>query len=270
VDDHYQVYVNRVIRMTLPESYRSQIPFIQESAKFQPTVSGTRVAMPFPGYTVVTPTGPEDELNTAFYEQLKQYQQQIVETLGESLFVPVPPDSFHLTLADLIWSDAFNYAVKDPEFEPRLHDCIRQTFSEVQSDTYFPDGLRWQVLGLTVMPRAIAICLAPKDESFYLPIVNVRRAIYQNSDLIALGIEQQYHFTAHVTLGYFGSVSDYLEAVDKADPAGPEQLSQMLSNLNQIWLDGTTHEFGIQRAELRKFDDMTRFYRKPDWPVLQF
>jgi len=44
-----------------------------------------------------------------------------------------------------------------------------------------------------------------------------------------------------------------------------------LSQLNDHWLDHTPLQpLWIQRAELRKFDDMIQYYRKDDWPAVQF
>ncbi len=90
--------------------------------------------------------------------------------------------------------------------------------------------------------------------------MNFRRTIYQNPKLIALGIEQHYHFTAHITLGYFGEVSPDLDRTN---------LSTVLSQLNQQWLLNSP-EFLINRVELRKFDDMTYYHREADWPSLDF
>ena len=78
MDDNYQIYLNRVARMTLPEAYKSQIQHIQESSKFQPTSDGKREVAPFPGYTIITPPGEEDKQNSAFYEKLQDYQQQLL------------------------------------------------------------------------------------------------------------------------------------------------------------------------------------------------
>jgi hypothetical protein len=78
--------------------------------------------------------------------------------------------------------------------------------------------------------------------------------------LIALGIEQHYHFTAHVTLAYFGEVSSDLDRTS---------FSTNLSELNEKWLFNLP-EFSINRVELRKFDNMTHYYREPDWPILDF
>ncbi|MFQ4145450.1 DUF1868 domain-containing protein [Chlorogloeopsis sp. ULAP02] len=263
MDDNYQTYLNRVARMTLPEAYKSQVQHIQESSKFQPTPDGARQAAPFPGYTVMTPPWEEETENSNFYAKLEVYQQELLQLpIGSNLIVPVPPASFHLTLADLIWDSAFRDACdKNPEFEQQLRSCFTEIFQQYQQSlTGFTAPIHWQTLGLMIMPRAVGVCLVPQEERFYEQVVNLRRAIYQNPQLIGLGIEQQYHFTAHITLGYFGDVPLELDR---------DRLVNVFSQINQQWLMNSL-DFVVNRAELRKFDDMTRYYREPDWPFLNF
>ncbi len=262
MDDNYQTYLNRVARMTLPEAYRSQIHRIQESSKFQVN-SGSRKAMSFPGYTVITPCSEDEEPeNSAFYVNLHSYQQQLLQlSVSSDLIVPVPSTSFHLTLADLIWDSAYRDASeKNPAFEEQLRSCFTEIFQEYQQEITDKSPIRWQMLGLVVMPRAVGVCLVPQNEDCYQQIIKLRRVIYQNSKLMALGIEQHYDFTAHVTLGYFGEIPPDLER---------DRFATMLSELNEQWLLNLP-EFLVCRAELRKFDDMTRYYRQQDWPTLNF
>lgn len=276
-------------RLTLPETYRSQVQHIQQSPKFQPRPEeqgggqitpptgvceknqsphnslpnshGGRQAVPFPGYSAITPPEPEDSQNFGFYENLNGYQQQLKQlTLDSGLIVPVPPPSFHLTLADLIWDSAYRYANENYEFEVQLRSRVANTFEQYKQSTTQTNPIRWQMLGLLVMPRSVGVCLVPKDENSYEEIWRFRRTIYQNPGLTALGIEQHYHFTAHITLGYFGDISPNLDR---------DRLSATFSELNQQWIENSP-ELLVHRAELRKFDDMTRYYREPDWPVLDF
>jgi len=247
--------------MTLPETYNSQVQHIQQSPKFQLLSEGGRQAVPFPGYTVITPPAEEDSQNLDFYQNLHLCQQQLLQTsLGSDLIVPVPPTSFHLTLADLIWDSAYRYAKENPEFEVQLRNCVAEIFQQYRQLMTQRNRIVWQMLGLFVMPRAIGICLIPKNESSYKQILKFRRTIYQTPNLTALGIEQHYHFTAHITLGYFGDLSLNLNR---------DRLSASLSELNQQWLENSS-ELHVHQAELRKFDDMTRYYREPDWPIMVF
>jgi hypothetical protein len=262
LDDTYQVYVNRVVRMTLPEAYQSQVQYIQLSPKFQQQPDGTIQPAPFPGYTVISPPWLDDEKNQAFYTHLQTYQQQMLEQLDPGLIVPVPPQSFHFTLADLIWAGAYDHAARDPSFEPQLHDRVAQSFEKCQALVQAEQPISWQVIGLFLRTRAIGVCLVPKNQESYERVMQLRQTLYQNPNLIALGVEQQYDFTAHITLGYFG------EAITRA---GRDRLSSALIKLSNQWLEtDSPQEIWVHRAELRKFDDMTRYYREPDWPILQF
>ncbi len=260
MDDTLQTYLNRVARMTLKDAYQSGLQHIQTSPKFQGTEGGARKPVSFPGYTVITPPMGEDVENQEFYKNMESCQEQLLEMLAPGLMVPVPADSFHITLADLIWDGSYRDAsAEKPDYDEQLRSAIAQSFQQCQSLAGGPP-IRWQALGVMLRTRAIGICLAPKNEASYEQIVQFRRSIYQNQQLMGLGIEQQYHFTGHITLGYFGDVPSSLDR---------EHLSSVLADFNDKWLD-SPQEIVIQSAEIRKFDDMTRYYREADWPVFQF
>jgi hypothetical protein len=262
LDDTYEIYVNRVARMTLPEAYKSQVQYVQASPKFHRQSDGAFQPVPFPGYSVITPPWSDESDNQAFYERLQSFQEQVVKQLPSNFLIPLPPDSFHMTLADLIWDSAYRHADENPEFQGLLRDRIGSTFQTLQPQVDQGDPIYWQVLGVVLMPRAFGVSLAPKDNKSYERVLKLRRAIYQNSSLMALGIEQQYHLTAHITLGYFGEVST---------DSDRSSLSQTIIELNQtLLMDSELPPFVVRRAELRKFDDMTRYYRETDWPVLEF
>ncbi|EDX71727.1 hypothetical protein MC7420_2393 [Coleofasciculus chthonoplastes PCC 7420] len=262
MDDTYPTYINRVVRMTVLDSYHSQLPNIQESPKFEHLADGTTKAVNFPGYTVMTPPWEDESENQAFYGSLQELQTILEGEFKSSLMISLPPESFHLTLADLIWENNYRDAVQNnPEFDPQLQGRIRESFGQYQELYRSSYPIYWQFFGVIVMPRAIGVCLVPKDEESYQRVVEFRRCIYQNPGLIGLGVEQQYHFTAHITLGYFGEIPAQLER---------DRISSMLSDLNQQWLAKEDNLFLVKRAELRKFDNMTHFYRKSDFPVVEF
>ncbi len=245
--------------MTLLPSYKSQLESIQQSPKFIIGTDGKPMAKDFPGYSVITPPWKEDSKNKDFYHNLQQCQKQLSQLFGTNLMIPVPSNSFHLTLADLIWENAFLDASRDPKFEENLRSFISDSFNQLSIDSN-GHKIQWQVLGIIVMTRAVAVCLVPKDENSYDQVIELRRLIYQNSNLIGLGIEQQYHFTAHITLGYFGEIPSDLDIVSLGD---------RISELNDQWLENT-QEIWVHRGELRKFDDMMRYDRQPNWPVVDF
>ena len=154
--------------MTLPEAYKTQIQHIQESSKFR-VHAGVRVATPFPGYTLITPPAAEDLKNAAFYGQIEAYQRQLLELpIGGDLIVPVPAVSFHVTVADLIWDSAFHHAcTKNPQFAEDLNSQLAEMFQEYQQLMTKGSPISWQMWGLIVMPRAVGVCLVPKNERSY-------------------------------------------------------------------------------------------------------
>lgn len=262
MDETYQTYLNRVARLTLPETYKTQLQHIQESPKFKLLPDGSNEAAPFPGYTVCTPTWEEDSLNSEFYNCMQEIQQQLVQQLAPGFMITVPPESFHLTLADLIWDSAYRAVEQEnPHFEKQLQERIQESFKKYPSSLSIGKPIEWQILGLMIRPRAIAVCLAPKDENSYRRMLELRRCIYQNSGLMALGIEQQYHFTSHITLGYFGNIAADLDR---------DHLCQTLLQLNREALPMELIALYVQQAQLRKFDDMMHYYRQPDWPIVEF
>ena len=259
MDESYHTYLSRVAKMTLPATYESQVKNIQESPKFRLT-DGTRQPVAFPGYSAITPPGAEDPDNSAVFKDLAACQQQLIEKLEADLLVLVDPASFHFTLADLIWDSAYRMATDaNPDFESKLIDQIEDSFKIYQDSIVDTTPIRWQIMGLTVRPRAIEVSLVPKDESSYDRIIALRRAIYQNSGLISLGIEQQYYFTAHTTLAYFANVQQEIDRV---------RLSDTLQEYNMHWLDHP-QEIILAQAQLRKFTDMYTYERQPNFPIVQ-
>lgn len=264
MDDQYQTYINRVVAMTRSEHHQSQWPLIQSSPKFRPpTQPGATAweAVPFPGYTIVTPSGSEDKANPRFYKALGELQVKLADLIPSPFGLALPPESFHFTLADLVWDRSYLQAIAaNPTYEPQIQGAIAQTFAQQAPQVSQGQPILLQVMGFVVMTRAIGLCLAPHTESDYERLVGVRRSVYQSPHILALGIEQQYHFTAHITLGYFGQLPDTID---------PLPLSQGLEQLTHDFLE-TCPEFTIDQVELRKFDNMTHYFREPDWPVLRF
>jgi len=262
LDEAYQKYVERVGRLSQPILYPTQLKNIQESPKFQRDDQGRVKAQAFPGYSVVTPPYEEDTGNEGFYHHLAQTQKRLLAQLPQDFILPVPASSFHVTLADLIWGDQFETAVaKNSEFETQLRHQIAVSFEQYQKENYVSNPLQWQLLGLIIRPRAIVVGLLPKDENSYQQIIQLRRAIYQNQGLLSLGLEQHYHFLAHVTLGYFGNVPQASQQ---------DEICTTLTAINDQWLEADPKILTVYRAELRKFSDMTAFTRQPDFPVTTF
>ena len=256
MDESYQEYINRVARLTLPSACTLQLQGIQQSPKF---VDGKPVS--FPGYSVITPPAAEDGANEKFYRQVETLQKQLSDNLGRDFFIPLPKSSFHFTLADLIWDDTYRQVVKDnPDFDRQLQQQVAASISDCQAELE-DRAIAWQLWGVITRPRAIMACLVPKDQDSYESVIKLRRALYQNKDIIGLGIEQQYDLTAHITLGYFDRIPDNINR---------DRICIVLSQINDRLIESQLPEFTIKQAQLRKFEDMIQYNREPDWAVVNF
>ncbi|MGK7896656.1 MAG: DUF1868 domain-containing protein [Xenococcus sp. (in: cyanobacteria)] len=257
MNENYQAYINRVAQLTLPATYSAQLQTIQQSPKF---LDGQAVS--FPGYSVITPPSNEDQINQEFYSKVQLIQQQLLEQLDSDLLIALPPKSFHFTLADLIWGDSYQQAAtENAEFEAQLRLKIEHSFQKYQNLEQNYNSIQWQLWGLSIRPRSIIACLAPKDQESYDGILNLRRCLYQNKGLIGLGIEQQYDFTAHITLGYFNQIPTDLNR---------SRLCIIISQIADRLLDGEPAIMKVVSGELRKFDNMINYYRQADWSKISF
>ena len=251
----YQSYVNKVVQMTLTNNYPQQLKFIQPSPKFE-----QRKAIEFPGYTIITPPAKEDTFNSQINNYVAQLQTTITEQLDDRLFVPVPSEIFHITIADLIWNKEYISAVqKDSNFEELLIAEIDKIFADSQDLLSGIDSLDLEVIGISIFPRAIAVCFSPTEKS-YNTLIKLRQLIYQNPKIINLGIEQQYDFVGHITLGYFNDIPEDLDY---------EKVQSVLKKANNEWIANDLPLFNIKQWELRKFSDMLTFTRQPEWASIK-
>jgi hypothetical protein len=255
MDGNYQTYINRVVQMTLPSNYEQQLHNIQPSPKFK---QGQPVE--FPGFSVITPPWAEENVNDHLYKYLEKVTMQLEQELGKNLFIALPSSTFHLTIVDLIWEKSYLNALKEKSnFDQLLIKEITKIFKQYQETIQELNSLELEVLGLSIFPRAISVCLAPTETSYKI-IIKLRQLIYQAEQIIKLGIEQQYDFVAHVTLGYFGEIGANLDF---------NQVQSTLTKINEQWLDEAPPLFQLKTIELRKFNDMITYNRQEDWPTIQ-
>ncbi len=250
----YQEYISRVGQITLSSAHILQLKTIQKSPKFS-----QGKALSFPGYSVLTP--PSDETNQGFYSKVEYLRQELHEFIDSGLIIPLPEKSFHFTIADLIWEKSYQQALaENVDFAKQLREEIKKSFTQYQSIQGELGNIEWQLYGVAIRPRSIIFCLAPKDEASYQAIIELRSCIYQNPGLIALGIEQQYDFTGHITLGYFNDITQDLNR---------ELLSERIAKINDLLLEDTFPVLKVNCIELRQFDDMLSYYRQPDWAAIK-
>ena len=138
LNDSYQAYINRAIGLTRSEQYQQQLQNIHSSPKYQQGESGEWSPVPFPGCTLIAPPSGEDPVNQPFYDALQAAQAQLGKVLPKDFFIPIPTTSLHITVADLLWADAFVQAQKLPDFEATLHREMAAVFNRYDNPKHSP------------------------------------------------------------------------------------------------------------------------------------
>lgn len=257
MDDSYQVYVNRVASLTLRHNQASQLTNIHTSQKFnhgQPTT--------FRGCTIMTLPGEEDSQNQEFYQILSSYQQELLQHLAPGVLVPLPQDSFHCTVADLIWEENYEDAIaQNPDFDLQLAQSVGSSFTNYQQEHGHHRTVKFELIGLSFFPRSLVACLVPASEEDYQRVIDLRRHIYQNENVLALGIERQRNnFTAHITLGYFGEEASNIDSDNFLDA---------IAKINERQADEQHPCFNLEKIELRKFENMVSFNSLDQGPIVK-
>ena len=198
IDGTLNDYLERLDRWTSRQGWLTSLAKIESSEKFR-----GGAAQPISGCTLITPTYGESKLCRVVYSQIHRARSAILEGLGLRCNL-VPEACLHVTAADLISGahyDARRALV--PDLEVRLRDRVATLLSQ-QAQLDAP--LEWRVSGLAFFQHALVCVLAPCSERDYEPISEMRRSIYGDEGIRALGVKTPLPFLAHITLAYYEEI----------------------------------------------------------------
>jgi 2'-5' RNA ligase len=225
--------------------------------RFRREETGEWRALARHGYTITTPPFLEerDLANVATYARLADIQQAVTARLGLGRCSPVPVTSFHFTIVGLASGTTYEEKVSGLE-ETALRQAVSACFDGLQIRGTIPMEIR----GLALFSKGVVIALAgARDEGGYQRLQALRQALYGDDVLRRLGVQRKHRFMGHVTMCY---IEHRLESQDRA------ALARSLTQVNEQFFANPL-PFNVTRAELRKFDDLSRFYREDRWPILE-
>ncbi len=184
-------YHARLAECLGPNGWAEAMDSIRASPKF---LEG--VATRYPGVTMMTPAGPADPWAVEVYALLQELQESLVGSMANSV-IPVNPDSFHVTVGDLVAGEAYSSGC-----DKAISRAVKRILASLGDDDVEPD---WRVAGVALFEHAVVGLLEPVSESDYLPIVELRDRLYCDLPLRALGVRRPRPLMLHVTLAYFDS-----------------------------------------------------------------
>ncbi len=162
----------------------------------------------YPGYALVTKVmdyAPNQSLHTT----LQEIQEEcIYHTQLRDYIFPLPPDSFHQTIANTLSGERFLQHIHSPgldyRFPQMVLECLKD-FNPTSSES-FP---QMQMIGLSFFGNSFGLLGVFQQESHYRQIVDFRHHFYSRDSMTSLDIHMTRPFIGHITLGYFGrSLSD--------------------------------------------------------------
>ncbi|EGW40084.1 hypothetical protein [Desulfosporosinus sp. OT] len=250
--EEYLKYVENVLKEETIEESATQLKTL---GKFQESSDGLWEPVPYSGYTLITPTFFDDSENVDFYGLLSDLREELFWNILLPGTVWAPTLALHMTIGRLISGDVFATRImnsREEEFLLALNQVSPTTKSR---------ALNYEVKGLSIFPQGvIAAIVSPVTEDDYQRLQDFRNNLYTDAVLKQLGVERKRNFRGHITLFY-------LE--EKLFKKESKKLAGAVADINRRSFANPL-PFILERAEVRKFDNFSEFYRRDHWPVYRF
>jgi 2'-5' RNA ligase len=195
----------------------------------------------YSGYTILARPYPIDFANRSKLEAIQR-------TLRDNVFgfAPVPSETFHMTIANLVSGNIYEAISETPNLEP----TFRRTIETILDDILTPQEeipLTSHIIGIGSFPGVVVALVDFKRENHYSRIEILRNHIYKNPFLTSSGVRHDRPFLGHITLGY-------LEAVP------PTGLDNVVSNIRlQENFSSDDWAFEIREVALHSFRSMSEY-----------
>lgn len=256
MEKSYFEYVNELQAMLTVEYLKAQITEVQPLGKFYLSEDRRWRPSAYPGYTLITPTCGDDDENESTYTFLLQAKGFLAGRLNPLKMFPAPDHALHMTVARLISGDFFIRNIQGAG-EKDLLSALAQLLGQMDA----LERLSFVVKGITVFTQGVVAALVePVDEGSYRRLQYLRDCIYRDPVLGGLGVERRRGFKGHITLFYIE------QALTEAEK---QTLWDTVNSLNQS-LAKHPLPFWVTKAEVRRFNDFTRFCRDGDLPFYCF
>ncbi|SEI79397.1 hypothetical protein SAMN05192553_101313 [Cyclobacterium xiamenense] len=219
-------------------------------------VNGKWETLPYRGFAFVCMV-KDNSGNDSLLDELRSYQQQLLTGALRDQIYPLPPDSFHQTIANLLSGSRFATHIETPGLTTDYPRMVEQALREIVPFSH-PKPLVMQMIGLGIFGSAFGVLGIIPNETDYNKIVYFRNKLYQAPQMNRMGIQWTRPFIGHITLGYFG------EDIVKSD-VRQKQLIERCISLNQT-IKKEGHKFTLHTAQLRRYEDLSRFEHPSNYP----
>ncbi|MCX7709149.1 MAG: hypothetical protein N2484_04800 [Clostridia bacterium] len=255
MEKKHSEYLQHIDQMVSDVQIEENATKITPFGKFKLNPCNLWLPVSYPGFTLITPTFEHDKENNVPFLRLCE-AQRFLKLFNSMKLAPAPTSAFHMTIARLISGDEYKN-----KLTVRKEALFLDTFHKLFNHSAFSGTLTMEIKGLSVFPQGvIAAMVSPTSEETYSRLQHFRNFIYGNEVLVSLGVERKRSFSGHITLAY---IEDDLSSDEKT------VLADLVTKINKICFSKPLR-YIINQAEIRKFNDFSRFYRDEHWPVYLF
>jgi len=258
LDLSFQDYTQRQLHEISLEGIQASVPKIMPSGHFTYKNSYWDPE-PYEGFAILSMI-QDNPGNHVLDEKLREIQIEIASVFqNPGSYYSLPPASYHQTIANTLSAERFQKHIQIPGLEKEYPEIIENSFRKIRS-YHENEPIRMSMVGLSIFKTAIGILGIFKKEEDYLRILRFRQKFYSHHPLQELGVRMTRPFIGHITLGYFEKSLLDSEA---------ESLSRKVQELNEEIFTAPP-VFFISQAGLRKYQNLSQFDRKDDFPYHHF
>ncbi len=216
------------------------------------------VPTPYQGHAVLAVLNSTPD-NDATARTLSEVQQALMAGFdNRDAFYPLPPASFHQTLANTLSDENYHRQVVRAGIADVYPERVATILGSLAADAGEVPVMR--MVGISLFGTALGVLGVFHEKAAFDRVLALRDLFYGHPDIAALGIKRTRPFIGHITLGYIEANMDEAERV---------RLVGVVSDLNR-GLAEQNLLFSMPVAELRAYDHLAEFRPLPQLPTYRF
>jgi hypothetical protein len=199
--------------------------------------------------------------NSYLADRLGWMQREVVRHFpAPGALAPLPPASFHQTLANTLSGDRHQRLVVERGLRESYPQRVTAAMAALPvSPSILTTPVVLRIVGLGIFGTALGALGVFEHEHDFRRVLHFRDQFYGHEDIARLGIQRTRPFIGHVTIAY----------VERPlAPAERMRLVDLLAGLNRVIAERNIL-FHLPHAELRAYEHLAEFRELPGLPGYQ-
>lgn len=213
---------------------------------------------PYPGFAVVSMV-EENPGNESVVTVLSAIAAGLTERCPwkEAIYL-LPADSYHQTVANNLSEHRFVKHILEPGLEGAYPGLVEKAFAGIEGAN--AGALSMKMIGLSIFGTALGVLGVFENPADYRRILHFRSGFYADHALAALDVRMTRPFVGHITLAYIET--DLRDDQRRQLAAAVHALNGQLKEVEPV--------FHLTSTGLRRYEDLSAFQRKDDFPRYHF